>query len=76
MTRANSKSPLRLPPGSSLEGSVRVREALEADLKTLPGRSRHADTLGADQRRQVDRGSILVQLVDPEEREKTQNELM
>ena len=32
--------------------------------------------LGADQRRQVDRGSILVELVDPKQRDKTQNELM
>ena len=36
-TRANSKSPSELPPGSSLEGSSEVLKQLEADLKTLPG---------------------------------------
>ena len=67
---------LRLPPGSSLEGSSEFVKNLEADLKTLPGVRDMLTVLGADQRRQVDRGSILIELVDPDQRDKTQNELM
>ena len=33
-------------------------------------------TIGADQRRQVDRGSVLVELVGPKQREQSQKELM
>jgi HAE1 family hydrophobic/amphiphilic exporter-1 len=67
---------VRLPPGSSLEGSSDVMLQIENDLKALPGVRDVLTTIGADQRRQVDRGSVLVELVDPKDREKSQNELM
>ena len=57
MTRANSKSHSSLPPGSSLEGSSEFVKQLEAELKALPGIRDMLTVLGADQRRQVDRGS-------------------
>ena len=66
----------RLPPGSSLEGSSEFVKQLEAELKALPGIRDMLTVLGADQRRQVDRGSILIELVDPKKRDKTQKELM
>lgn len=67
---------VKLPPGSSLEGSSDVMKQLESELKTLPGVRDVLTTLGADQRRQVDRGSILVELVDPKERKQSQKDLM
>ncbi|HYP15134.1 MAG TPA: efflux RND transporter permease subunit [Bryobacteraceae bacterium] len=67
---------VKLPPGSSLEGSNAVLEQMEAELKVLPGIRDLLTTIGADQRQQVDRGSILVELVDPKQREFAQDELM
>jgi hydrophobic/amphiphilic exporter-1 (mainly G- bacteria), HAE1 family len=67
---------VRMPPGSSLEGSREVMTRLENEVKTLPGIKSMLTTLGADTRKQVDRGSILVSLVKPEAREFTQLELM
>ncbi len=67
---------VRLPPGSSLEGLQKLLKQLEADLKTLPGIRNMLTTVGADQRKQVDRGSILVELVDVEQRKESQQDLM
>jgi hydrophobic/amphiphilic exporter-1 (mainly G- bacteria), HAE1 family len=67
---------LKLPPGSSLEGSDGVLQQMEAQVRTLSGIQDLLTTIGADQRRQVDRASILVELVAPEEREFTQQQLM
>ena len=67
---------VKLPPGSSLQGSSDVMKQLEDELKTLPGVRDVLTSLGADQRRQVDRGSILVELVDPKQRKQSQKELM
>ena len=67
---------LKMPPGSSLEGSSQVAQRLENELKSLPGVRNILTTLGADQRRQVDRGSIIVELVDPKERKDGQIALM
>src|SRR5699024_3241019 len=60
---------LKLPPGSSLQGSSEVIKQIEAELRTLPGVRDILTTIGADQRKQVDRGSIIVDLVDPKKRE-------
>ena len=49
---------------------------MEADLQTLPGVRDLLTTIGADQRRQVDRGAILVALVDVGQRRETQRQLM
>jgi HAE1 family hydrophobic/amphiphilic exporter-1 len=67
---------VKFPPGSSLEGSSEMMKQLEAELKTVPGVRDLLTTVGADQRQQVDRGSILVELVPPDEREKSQLDLM
>jgi HAE1 family hydrophobic/amphiphilic exporter-1 len=67
---------VKMPPGTSLEGSSETMKALEAELKTMPGVRDLLTSIGSDQRQQVDRGSILVELVKPEEREHTQDELM
>ena len=39
---------VRMPPGSSLEGSAEVMTQLENELKTLPGVRNLLTTLGAD----------------------------
>ena len=67
---------VRLPPGSSLEGSDAVMKGLEAQVKQVPGIRNMLTTIGADVRRQVDRGSILVELVPPEQRRQSQKALM
>jgi len=67
---------VKLPPGSSLEGSSQVMAQIENRLKTLPGIRNLTTTLGSDQRKQVDRGSVLVDLVDVKQRENSQTELM
>lgn len=67
---------VRAPAGSSLTGTDAAVRELEADLKTLPGVRHLFTALGADVRRQVDRGSVLVELVGVEERKQTQAQLM
>ncbi|MBC7925062.1 MAG: efflux RND transporter permease subunit [Bryobacteraceae bacterium] len=67
---------VKLPPGSSLEGSSEVMKQLEFQLKSLPGARDLLTTIGSDQRKQVDRGSILIELVDPKERKDSQQALM
>ena len=67
---------VRMPPGSSLEGSDAVMKSLEAELKKLPGIRNMLTTVGSDARRQVDRGSILLELVPPEQRKIGQLDLM
>jgi len=58
----------RMPLGSSLEGSSQVFQQIEEDLKTLPGVRDLLTTVGADVRQQVDRGSVIVELVPVNER--------
>ncbi len=67
---------VRAPVGSSLEGTEAAMRLLEEDLKTLPGMRDMLTTIGADQRRQVNRGSILMELVPVEKRQHSQQELM
>ena len=67
---------IRMPPGSSLEGSEAMMTRIEADLRDLPGVRHLLTTVGADARRQVDRGSIIVELVPIQKREQSQQELM
>jgi HAE1 family hydrophobic/amphiphilic exporter-1 len=67
---------VRMPPGSSLEGSDAVMKGLEAELKTLPGVKNMLTTLGADEQKQVDRGSILMELVPFDKRKESQDQLM
>ncbi len=67
---------VRAPVGSSLEGTEDVMGKVEKDLATLPGVRDTLTLIGADQRKQVDRGSILVTLVDVKLRKQSQRELM
>jgi HAE1 family hydrophobic/amphiphilic exporter-1 len=67
---------VKLPPGSSLEGSDQVMRKVEAELRDLPGVRNLLTTIGADIRRQVDRASVTVELVPIEERRESQQELM
>jgi HAE1 family hydrophobic/amphiphilic exporter-1 len=67
---------VRMPAGSSLEGSDSVMRQLEGELRTLPGVKNLLTTLGADARQQVDRGSIIVELVPEDERKLDQLAIM
>jgi HAE1 family hydrophobic/amphiphilic exporter-1 len=67
---------VKMPPGSSLEGSEQVFAQIEKEIASLPGIRDTLTTIGADQRQQVDRGSLLVELVPVKERKHTQFELM
>ncbi len=67
---------VRMPVGSSLDGSSAMMRQIEADVRTLPGIRNVLTTLGADARRQVDRGSLLVELVPVQDRKQTQFEIM
>jgi len=66
----------RMPVGSSLDGSAAALKDLEAEVKQLPGVHNVLATIGADSRRQVDRGSILVELVPVTERKESQAQTM
>ncbi|MBL8296126.1 MAG: efflux RND transporter permease subunit [Bryobacterales bacterium] len=67
---------VKLAPGSSLEGTDAVLKQIEAEVKTIPGVRDLLTTVGSDIRQQVDRGSIIVELVQPNERQYTQDDLM
>ena len=67
---------VRMPVGSSLDGSSAMMREIEADVHTLPGICNVLTTLGADSRRQVDRGSLLVELAPVQERSHSQFEIM
>jgi HAE1 family hydrophobic/amphiphilic exporter-1 len=66
----------RMPVGSSLEGTEAMFEQIEADVRSLPGVKDILTTIGSDQRKQVDRGSIVVELVDMKERKQAQKLIM
>ena len=67
---------VRMPIGSSLEGTESLMAQVEQDVRTLPGIRAMLSTVGADVRRQVDRGSITVELLDVGERKETQRQIM
>ncbi len=67
---------VKLQPGASLDGTDQVLRSVEKELAALPGIRNLLTTVGADVRRQVDRGSVLVELVKPEARKQTQDQLM
>ncbi|MBI4902526.1 MAG: efflux RND transporter permease subunit [Acidobacteria bacterium] len=67
---------VKTPPGSSLEGSDAVFRELEKELRTLPGVRNLYTSIGSDMRKQVDRGSVLVELVPPKQRKESQAELI
>ena len=67
---------VRMPPGSALSGSSDVLRQVEAELKQLPGVENLLTQIGADVQRQVDRGSVLVELVPVEKRKESQKQVM
>jgi HAE1 family hydrophobic/amphiphilic exporter-1 len=67
---------VRTPVGSSLEGTTQVMSLIEEDVKQIPGIRDMLTTIGADVRKQVDRGSILVELLPVEQRKYSQRQLM
>ncbi len=67
---------VRMPVGSSLAGTTTMMAELEKEVKQLPGVRNMLTLIGNDQRRQVDRGSILVELVPMDKRTETQNQIM
>ncbi|HEX8984476.1 MAG TPA: efflux RND transporter permease subunit, partial [Bryobacteraceae bacterium] len=67
---------IRMPVGSSLAGSEAEVRDIEAELRKLPGVKNLLTLLGADSRRQVDRGSILVELVPVHNRTASQQAIM
>jgi HAE1 family hydrophobic/amphiphilic exporter-1 len=67
---------VKLAPGSSLEGTDAVMKQIEDEVRKLPGIRNLLTTVGADIRRQVDRGSIIVELVPPSKRQLNQDTLM
>ncbi|MCS7023650.1 MAG: efflux RND transporter permease subunit [Bryobacteraceae bacterium] len=67
---------VKAPPGSSLQGTDEVFRQVEAELRTLPHVKDLFTTIGADVRKQVDRGSVLVSLIPADQRKESQRELM
>jgi len=67
---------VRMPPGSALGGTDAVLEQVQAELRTLPGVKNLLMTIGSDINRQVDRGSILVELVPMDQRKLGQAAIM
>lgn len=67
---------VRMPPGSSLDGTDEVMRGIEAELRELPGVKSLLTTIGADVRRQVDRATVTVGLVAMDQRQLGQLELM
>jgi HAE1 family hydrophobic/amphiphilic exporter-1 len=67
---------VRMPAGSSLEGTDGIMREVEADLRKLPGVKNLLTQIGSDPRQQVDRGTILVALVQPVDRKESQFQVM
>lgn len=67
---------VRLPPGSSLEGTDRVLRNVQQQLAQLPGVEHLLLTIGSDVNHQVDRGSVLVELVPLKQRKQGQVAIM
>ncbi|MBK5293659.1 MAG: efflux RND transporter permease subunit, partial [Acidobacteriia bacterium] len=67
---------VRMPPGSSLEGTDQMMRQVEDDLRQMKGIRNVFTTIGADVRQQVDRGTVLLELVPASERTQSQAALM
>ncbi len=67
---------VRVPPGSSIDGTSQLLEQVEAEVKQLPGVRNLLTVIGADVRQQVDRGTVLVELVPERDRKEKQQEIM
>ncbi|MEX2260719.1 MAG: efflux RND transporter permease subunit [Bryobacteraceae bacterium] len=67
---------VKMPLGSSFEGSSAAMREVEEEVAKLPGVKHVLATIGADVQKRVDRGAITVELVPPTERPESQTELM
>jgi HAE1 family hydrophobic/amphiphilic exporter-1 len=67
---------VRMPPGSSIEGTSRMMREIEAELEQLPGIEHLLTIIGADERRQVDRGTVRVKMTPIAERKVDQFAVM
>ena len=67
---------VRMPPGSSLEGTDQMMRRVEDELRQMKGIRNVFTSIGADVRQQVDRGNVLLELVPPDQRPQTQAALM
>ena len=67
---------VKMPVGSSLEGTQQVVRQVERDLDEIPGIQSKLTLIGSDFRRQVDRGTILLTLVPVKQRKENQEQLM
>jgi HAE1 family hydrophobic/amphiphilic exporter-1 len=67
---------VRMPPGSSIEGTSEMMRQVEAELKQLPGIQHLLTVIGADERRQVDRGTVRVKMTPIAERNVDQFQVM
>jgi hydrophobic/amphiphilic exporter-1 (mainly G- bacteria), HAE1 family len=67
---------VKMPVGSSLEGTETVIRQVEADLDQVHGIQSKLTLIGADFRRQVDRGTILLTLVPVSQRKQNQKQMM
>ncbi len=67
---------VRAPLGSSLVGTTQVLELVENDIRSMPEVREVLTTVGADLRRQVDRGALTIELVDLDHRKRSQRQLM
>jgi HAE1 family hydrophobic/amphiphilic exporter-1 len=67
---------VRTPPGSSLQGTDEIMKQVEADIRQLPGIRAMLTTVGADVQKQVDRASIILELLPIKQRKETQQQLM
>ena len=56
------------PPGTSLDGTTAILARAEAEVRKLPGVLNVVTTAGADIQKQVDRGSLIVEMTQPETR--------
>jgi HAE1 family hydrophobic/amphiphilic exporter-1 len=67
---------VRMPIGSSLEGTAGAMGQLEDELRQLPGVLHMLTTAGADAQKRVDRGSIVMELKPVDQRKETQQQIM
>jgi HAE1 family hydrophobic/amphiphilic exporter-1 len=67
---------VRMPVGSSLDGTDSAMRQLEAELRRLPGVRNMLTTIGADSQKRVDRGSIVLELKPLDQRKETQQQIM
>ena len=67
---------LKRPLGSSLEQTLAVVEAVEAELRTMPDVSLTFATIGSGAKKRVNEALIYVQLVHKSQRQKTQQQVM